>query len=77
MGSNHAQVSIFNLALLFLNGPGLTAEEVKVEGNQHAHEDPAAELLPSNRASLCYHVGTTAALKPILRQSFANDDDEE
>lgn len=44
-------------------------------------DDSAAELLPSNRArlsaSLRYHVGTAASLKPILLWSFAGDDDGE
>lgn len=49
------------------------------EGNMR--DDSAAELLPSNRArlsaSLRYHVGTAASLKPILLWSLAGDDDGE
>lgn len=59
----------------------MTAEEAKVKRRQHAHEDSAAELLPSNRArlsaSLRHHVGAAASLKPILHWSLAGDDDGE
>lgn len=64
----------FKFSHRFQNEPRVMAEEVKVE-------DSAAELLPSNRARLSasprFHVGTAASLKPILRWSFAGDDDGE
>lgn len=69
----------FKFSLRFQNEPRVAAEEVKVEERQHTREDSAAELLPSNRArlsaSLHFHVGTAASLKPVLRWSFAGDDD--